>query len=57
MDAEDHARLTDFGIARAVDAKTLYTLPGSIVGTLEYMAPEQARGDAADQRSDIYAPV
>ena len=29
VDAEDHARLTDFGIARAVDAKTLYTLPGS----------------------------
>ncbi len=55
VDAEDHARLTDFGIARAVDAKTLYTLPGSVVGTLEYMAPEQARGDAADQRSDIYA--
>ncbi|HEY7024496.1 MAG TPA: serine/threonine-protein kinase, partial [Candidatus Limnocylindrales bacterium] len=55
VDAEDHARLTDFGIARAVDAKTLYTLPGSVVGTLEYMAPEQARGEAADQRSDIYA--
>jgi len=55
VDAEDHARLTDFGIARAVDAKTLYTLPGSVVGTLDYMAPEQARGDAADQRSDIYA--
>jgi tetratricopeptide (TPR) repeat protein len=55
VDGEDHARLTDFGIARAVDAKTLYTLPGSVVGTLEYMAPEQARGDAADQRSDIYA--
>ena len=55
LDAEDHARLTDFGIARAVDAKTLYTMPGSVVGTLDYMAPEQARGDAADQRSDIYA--
>ena len=55
VDAEDHARLTDFGIARAVNAKTLYTLPGSVVGTLEYMAPEQARGDAANQRSDIYA--
>ena len=55
VDADDHARLTDFGIARAVDAKTLYTMPGSVVGTLDYMAPEQARGDAADQRSDIYA--
>ncbi len=39
LDAEDHARLTDFGIARAVDAKTLYTIPGSVVGTLDYMAP------------------
>jgi tetratricopeptide (TPR) repeat protein/tRNA A-37 threonylcarbamoyl transferase component Bud32 len=55
IDAEDHALLTDFGIARAVEAKTLYTMPGAVIGTLEYMAPEQARGEAVDQRSDIYA--
>jgi tetratricopeptide (TPR) repeat protein len=55
LDGEGHALLTDFGIARATDAATLHTVPGSIVGTLDYMAPEQARGEAADRRSDIYA--
>ena len=57
VDGEDRARLTDFGVARAVDAKTLYTLPGSVVGTLEYMAPEQAgfSGVDIDTRADIYS--
>jgi tetratricopeptide (TPR) repeat protein/tRNA A-37 threonylcarbamoyl transferase component Bud32 len=55
VDADDRALLTDFGIARAVDAATIQTLPGSVLGTLEYMAPEQARGETADVRSDIYA--
>ena len=55
LDEQDCAHLTDFGIARALDARTIQTLPGSVVGTLAYMAPEQARGQAADQRSDIYA--
>jgi eukaryotic-like serine/threonine-protein kinase len=55
VDAEDRALLTDFGIARSIDAKTQYTLPGAIMGTLKYMSPEQARGEQADQRSDIYA--
>jgi tetratricopeptide (TPR) repeat protein len=53
--ADDRALLTDFGIARSLDAGTLYTAPGSIIGTLDYMAPEQARGEPADRRSDIYA--
>jgi eukaryotic-like serine/threonine-protein kinase len=55
LDADDHAILTDFGIARAVNAETVHTMPGSLLGTLDYMAPEQARGEQADQRSDIYA--
>jgi tetratricopeptide (TPR) repeat protein len=55
IDENDHAHLTDFGIARALAATTLHTMPGSVLGTLDYMAPEQARGEAADQRSDIYA--
>jgi tetratricopeptide (TPR) repeat protein len=52
---EDQALLTDFGIARSVQAATLHTLPGSILGTLEYMAPEQAQGDVADARADVFA--
>jgi tetratricopeptide (TPR) repeat protein len=55
IDGEQHALLTDFGIARAVDAATLHTLPGEVIGTLAYMAPEQARGEVADQRSDAYS--
>jgi tetratricopeptide (TPR) repeat protein len=55
LDAEDRALLTDFGIARSVEAATVHTMPGSVVGTLEYMAPEQARGESADRRSDVYA--
>jgi eukaryotic-like serine/threonine-protein kinase len=55
VDGEDQALLTDFGIARSTSAATVYTMPGSILGTLDYMAPEQARGEPADERTDIYA--
>ena len=55
IDAQDHARLADFGIARSTSAATLQTVPGSVIGTLDYMAPEQARGGAADERADVYA--
>ena len=55
VDADDTALLTDFGIARSTTGMTVHTMPGAIIGTLEYMAPEQARGEAADQRTDIYA--
>jgi tetratricopeptide (TPR) repeat protein/tRNA A-37 threonylcarbamoyl transferase component Bud32 len=55
VDGEDHALLTDFGIARSTTAATLHTMPGALIGTIDYMAPEQARGEAADERTDIYA--
>jgi eukaryotic-like serine/threonine-protein kinase len=48
---DDHALIMDFGISASTDDAT----PGGIVGTLEYMAPEQSKGVAVDQRSDIYA--
>ena len=55
VDADDHAFLTDFGIARSTTALTVNTTPGAIIGTLDYMAPEQARGEPADERTDVYA--
>ncbi len=57
VDAEDHALIMDFGIARSTEGATVaaMTAAGAVVGTVEYMAPEQARGIAADQRADIYS--
>ena len=48
------AKVTDFGVALSSDLDEL-TLTGSIVGTSDYLAPEQADGRAADERSDVYS--
>jgi serine/threonine protein kinase/Tfp pilus assembly protein PilF len=53
--AEDHALIMDFGIARSTTAGFAMTVAGAVVGTIEYMAPEQAKGEAVDQRADVYA--
>ncbi len=69
IDAEDRALIMDFGIARAtsdaVDSSGAglpqrrvnvgETRVGTVVGTIEYMAPEQARAQPVDHRADIYA--
>ena len=47
--------LTDFGIARQTDEDVGLTQTGHILGTLQYMSPEQIRGMHVDHRSDIYA--
>jgi serine/threonine protein kinase len=47
-------KLTDFGISRAVGDTTV-TASGVLMGTLSYIAPEVARGQSADGRSDVYA--
>jgi serine/threonine-protein kinase PpkA len=47
--------LTDFGIARQTDEDQGLTQTGHILGTLQYMSPEQIRGMHVDHRSDIYA--
>jgi len=49
-----HVKVTDFGIARALGQARM-TREGSIVGTLEYLAPERIRGQEADMRSDLYS--
>ncbi len=53
LDANGHAYITDFGVARSLGA-TGMTQSGVIVGTPEYLSPEQARGELADARSDLY---
>jgi YVTN family beta-propeller protein len=54
-EADEHVYLTDFGLARAVEATTGITATGAFVGTLDYVAPEQIRGQRVDARSDVYA--
>ena len=54
IDAEGRAKLTDFGISRQLEKDGL-TATGRVLGTTDYVAPEQAMGRGADQRSDIYA--
>jgi len=52
-DGEPRFKVTDFGISRT--AASQMTEAGSIVGTAQYLSPEQARGAPVDQRSDIYS--
>jgi serine/threonine protein kinase/Flp pilus assembly protein TadD len=54
IDKEGNARIMDFGIARSVHTKGM-TGKGVIIGTPEYMSPEQAEAQAVDRRSDIYS--
>ena len=50
----DHVKVTDFGIARAQADSTL-TATGSVLGTAQYLSPEQASGDRVGPASDIYS--
>jgi tetratricopeptide (TPR) repeat protein len=54
IDKEGNARIMDFGIARSLEAKGI-TGAGIIIGTPEYMSPEQAEAKEVDHRSDIYS--
>jgi serine/threonine-protein kinase len=56
VDAEDNIKLIDFGIAMKEDARRLtYAGPSPMLGTPDYISPEQVKGQRGDQRSDIYA--
>jgi eukaryotic-like serine/threonine-protein kinase len=49
-------KVMDFGIARAVsDAQSTMTATAAVVGTAQYLSPEQARGEQVDSRSDVYS--
>ena len=53
VDAEGRLKVTDFGIARA--GVSQMTEAGSIIGTAQYLSPEQAKGAPVDQTSDLYS--
>jgi len=62
--ASGHAKILDFGLARMehtdsfeapMPARHMLTTPGSTLGTIAYMSPEQARGEPLDARSDIFS--
>src|SRR3954470_18505487 len=55
LTAEDHVYLTDFGLTKHALSVAGTTKPGHWVGTLDYVAPEQIRGERIDARADIYA--
>ena len=55
IDSLGRAKVTDFGIAYVSHAQTKLTREGSIIGTPEYLSPEQCEGKTVDQRSDIYS--
>ena len=55
VDGEGDALIMDFGIARSTSAGMTMTAGNAVIGTIDYMAPEQARGGTVDQRADIYA--
>jgi serine/threonine-protein kinase len=57
LDSDGHVQVTDFGIAKAAEAASgaQLTTEGMVVGTPQYMSPEQATGEKIDRRSDIYS--
>ncbi len=58
---DGHVKILDFGLAKDTlpdenqDTLSRQTVPGTLLGTLAYMSPEQVRGQEADQRSDIFS--
>jgi serine/threonine-protein kinase len=65
LTSRNQAKVMDFGLAKVVtmphltaskdETESLLTGPGTVVGTLPYLSPEQARGDPIDARSDIFS--
>jgi len=53
--AREHVYLTDFGVSRRIAGTNALTGTGAFIGTIDYVAPEQARGESVDARSDVYS--
>src|SRR5689334_16650100 len=54
LDGDGRAKVTDFGIARSLDVDGM-TITGTIMGSSNYIAPEQARGQPVDDQTDVYS--
>lgn len=55
LTSDEQVKVTDFGIARAVNTEESLTQTGAVMGTATYFSPEQAEGMGVDARSDIYS--
>jgi Protein kinase domain len=55
LGADDHVFLTDFGLTKRLITDADETKTGELVGTLNYVAPEQVRGEPVEPRTDVYA--
>jgi serine/threonine-protein kinase len=55
LNGDGRAKVTDFGIARSLDVHGGLTQTGTVLGTSDYIAPEQARGARVDAQSDVYS--
>ncbi|HYX75949.1 MAG TPA: protein kinase, partial [Gaiellaceae bacterium] len=55
LNGDGRAKVTDFGIARSLDVQGGLTQTGTVLGTSDYIAPEQARGAKATVQSDVYS--
>jgi eukaryotic-like serine/threonine-protein kinase len=55
LNGKGEAKVTDFGIARPLEAQEGETQTGTVLGTCDYISPEQAQGRRVDERTDIYS--
>ena len=55
VDRKGRAKLTDFGIARSLEAAESATITGTVLGSADYIPPEQAQASPVDERSDVYS--
>jgi eukaryotic-like serine/threonine-protein kinase len=55
LNGDGQAKVTDFGIARSVDVQHGMTQTGTVLGTSDYIAPEQAQGHRVDEHTDVYS--
>jgi eukaryotic-like serine/threonine-protein kinase len=55
LNGEGQVKVTDFGIARSLDVQHGMTQTGTVLGTSDYIAPEQAQGQQVDEHTDVYS--